>query len=130
MIEEFDIKTCKRNELVDINNKIKKIIKGSEVEEGVCLIYCPHTTAGITINEGDDPAVKDDILNKLNELVPESEEYKHHEGNSDAHIKSSIVGASESVIIKNNELVLGIWQKIFFAEFDGPRNRKVIVEIK
>ena len=129
MLGEFDINTSERNELIDITDKVQKIVKESSVKEGVCVVYCPHTTAGVTINEGADPDVKADILAKLSEIVPEDGGYKHAEGNSDAHIKSSLVGASSTVLIKDNGLILGRWQAVYFAEFDGPRKRKVIVKI-
>ncbi|MBD3354723.1 YjbQ family protein [Candidatus Woesearchaeota archaeon] len=129
MIKEFKVKTNKKNELRDISKEIISAVEESGVDSGCCAVYCPHTTAGITINEGADPAVKEDVINYLNKLIPESREYKHSEGNSDAHIKSSVVGASEIIIIKDKKLVLGTWQKIFFAEFDGPRERKIIIKV-
>ncbi len=129
MIKEFKVKTTKKNELIDISSEIVSAVKESNVDSGYCVVYCPHTTAGITINEGADPGVREDLLSHLEKLVPESKEYKHSEGNSDAHIKSSIIGTSEINIIKDNNIVLGTWQKIFFAEFDGPRKRKIIVNV-
>jgi len=129
MIWELNINTKKRNELVDITNKIESVVKEAKVKEGICIVYCPHTTAAITINEGADPDVKEDILEQLSKMVPEEGSYKHSEGNSDAHIKSSLVGASETIIIKEGKLMLGRWQSIYFAEFDGPRKREVIVKI-
>lgn len=126
MIKEFSIKTNARNELVDITGKVEELV--SDVKEGVVIVFCPHTTAAITINEGADPDVKRDILWKLSKLIPKDEDYEHSEGNSDSHIKSSLVGCSESVIVKDGKLVLGTWQSIYFCEFDGPRNRKVIVK--
>ncbi len=117
------IKTTKKNELVDITSKVEEIISKSSLGKGFCILYCPHTTAGIIINEGADPSVKEDILNKLSELVPESPDYKHAEGNSDSHIKSSLVGISKIIPFESGKLSLGTWQSIFFAEFDGPRNR-------
>lgn len=127
MIKEISLNTSSRNELVDITNKIEELV--SDVKEGIVTVFCPHTTAAITINEGADPDVKKDILWKLSQLIPKDEDYKHSEGNSDAHIKSSLIGCSESVIVKDGKLVLGTWQSIYFCEFDGPRNRKVIVNI-
>ncbi len=129
MLKQIPIKSTKRNELIDITNAVEKIIKESKVKEGICIVYAPHTTAAVTINENADPSVKADILGKLSELVPENAGYSHTEGNADAHIKSSLVGCSEIILIKNNELVLGTWQGIMFAEFDGPRNRRVFVKI-
>jgi secondary thiamine-phosphate synthase enzyme len=127
VIKEISLNTSSRNELVDITNKIEELV--SDVKEGIVTVFCPHTTAAITINEGADPDVKKDILWKLSQLIPKDEDYKHSEGNSDAHIKSSLIGCSESVIVKDGKLVLGTWQSIYFCEFDGPRNRKVIVNI-
>jgi len=108
---------------------VQEAVKNASVEKGVCLVFCPHTTAAITINESADPAVCQDIVNYLNKLVPASRSYLHAEGNSDSHIKSSLVGASEKLIIEGGRLVLGTWQAIYFCEFDGPRSRKVYVEI-
>jgi len=129
MIKEISLNTSKRNELIDITKKITNIVNQSKVKQGVCIVYCPHTTAAITINESADPAVQRDILVNLSKLIPEKGNYQHSEGNSDSHIKSSIIGASETLIIKNNNLILGTWQSIYFAEFDGPRQRKVIIKI-
>ena len=129
MIGEFEVNTGKRNELVDITKKVEQVVDKSKVKEGLCVVYCQHTTAGITINEGADPDVKDDLLMQFSKIAPEGEGYKHSEGNSDSHIKSSIIGASEVIVIEKGKLVLGRWQSIFFAEFDGPRNRKVIVKV-
>ncbi len=126
MIKELSVKTNSRNELVDITSEIEKLV--NEIEEGVCFIFVPHTTAAVTINENADPDVKSDILKKLSDLIPEHDDYRHSEGNSDAHLKSSLMGFSETVIIKNGSLVLGTWQSIYFCEFDGPRNRKIIIK--
>jgi secondary thiamine-phosphate synthase enzyme len=101
----------------------------SGAESGVCHIYVPHTTAGVTINEGADPSVARDILSTLNKLVPHVANYKHMEGNSDAHIKTSLIGSSETVIIEGGRLLLGTWQAIFFCEFDGARHRRVMVKV-
>lgn len=125
MIKEFSIKTNKRNEFLDITSQVEEAVK--DVKEGTAIVYIPHTTAAVTINENADPDVKSDILKKLSRLIPESDNYQHAEGNSDAHVKASLVGTSEIVIIKNGKLVLGTWQGIFFCEFDGPRTRKFIV---
>ena len=129
MIKEISISTSNRNELVDITGKVSDIVKQSKIKEGICIVYCPHTTAAITINESADPAVQRDILVNLSKLIPENGDYQHSEGNSDSHIKSSIIGASETLIIKDNSLILGTWQNIYFAEFDGPRQRKVIIKV-
>ncbi len=123
------IKTRKRVEAVDITDSVLNFVKDSNVKDGIIFLYVPHTTAGITINENADPSVIDDILNKLNEIVPKIGNYKHIEGNSDSHIKSSIVGVSKNLIIEDGKVILGTWQGIFFLEFDGPRERKVILKI-
>lgn len=123
------IKTRKRVEAIDITDSVLNFVKDSNVKDGILFLYVPHTTAGITINENADPSVIDDILNKLNEIVPKIGNYKHIEGNSDSHIKSSIVGVSKNLIIEDGKVILGTWQGIFFLEFDGPRERKVILKI-
>ena len=124
-----NVKTDSRIDMVDITSSIQKEISNSGVKEGVCIIYVPHTTAGITINEGADPAVCNDIMAKLNELVPPNAGYRHGEGNADSHIKASLIGSSVSVLVENGGLVLGTWQKIFFCEFDGPRSRRVYLKV-
>jgi len=130
IFEELRVKTPKREVLINISNEISKIVKKSNVKEGVCRIFVPHTTAGVTINENADPAVMKDIINYLNKLIPQRSEFSHMEGNSDAHIKSSLTGPSLDIIIHNGKLVLGTWQGIMFAEYDGPRHRKVYVQIQ
>lgn len=132
--EELRVKTSSREILIDISNDIQNVVRNSKVEEGVCRIFIPHTTAGITINENADPSVMKDIINYLNRLIPIGGglgySFKHREGNSDAHIKSSIIGPSLDVLIHNNGLMLGTWQGCFLAEFDGPRERKVYIQIQ
>lgn len=123
------VKSKKQTELIDITSKIQDIIKPIDIAEGVCMLYVPHTTAAITINESADPSVKKDILMILNDVIPWKASYRHLEGNSPAHIKSTLVGASELIAIENGRLVLGTWQGIFFCEFDGPRTRKVHVRL-
>jgi len=123
------VKSRTRTELIDITSKIQDMIMSAGIGQGLCMLYVPHTTAAITINESADPSVKDDILMIINRIIPWEAEYRHREGNSPAHIKSTIVGASELIAIDNNRLVLGTWQGIFFCEFDGPRTRKVQVRI-
>jgi len=125
----INVKTDSRIDMVDITSSIQKDISKSGVKEGVCIIYVPHTTAGITINEGADPAVYKDIMVKLNEMVPPNAGYRHGEGNADSHIKASLIGSSVSVLVENGGLVLGTWQKIFFCEFDGPRSRRVYLKV-
>ena len=123
------VKTQAKTELIDITSKISQLVQQSDIEKGICMLYVPHTTAAVTINESADPSVKSDILMILNQIVPWEAKYRHMEGNSPAHVKSSMVGASELVAIENRSLVLGTWQGIFFCEFDGPRTRKVHVRI-
>ena len=125
----LSVKTRKRTEFVDITSDINQLIQKSETDQGLCMIYVPHTTAAVTINESADPSVKSDILMVLNQIIPWEANYRHLEGNSPAHIKSTLVGSSELIAIENGRLVLGTWQGIFFCEFDGPRTRKVNVRI-
>lgn len=129
MIKNINVKTGSRTEFIDITSGIQEIVDESGVTNGVCYIYVPHTTAAVTINEGADPSVVTDIVSTLNKLIPHSANYLHMEGNSDAHIKTSLVGSSETVIIEGGKLLLGTWQAIFFCEFDGARHRRVTVKI-
>lgn len=131
MLKEIKLKTLKKQEIIGITSKVKEIVKASKVKEGICLVYVAHTTAGILINENDDPNVYNDIIDKFEELIPSKGKYKHNciDNNAHSHIKASLIGASETTIIQNNELVLGRWQGIFFAEFDGPRERTIFVKI-
>lgn len=122
------VKTRARTEMLDITADIQQEISRLGLQEGGCVVYVPHTTAGITINEGADPAVCQDIIHKLNELVPPDGGYRHMEGNADSHIKASLMGSSVNVLVEEGRLVLGTWQKIFFCEFDGPRSRQVYVK--
>ena len=128
MLKEIPIKTSVRNELIDITSEVQSVVSESKLENGLCIVYCPHTTAGITVNENADPDVKKDLLLALEKIVPDVE-FKHSEGNSDSHLKSSLIGTEKSFIIENNKLVLGTWQSIMFFEADGPRKRKVHVKI-
>jgi secondary thiamine-phosphate synthase enzyme len=126
----LNVTTGTRNEFIDITEKIQQVVSSAGgIESGYCMLFVPHTTAGITINESADPSVKSDILTTLNALIPWEAGYRHLEGNSAAHVKSTLVGVSQLVAIENNRLVLGTWQGIFFCEFDGPRNRKVHVHL-
>jgi secondary thiamine-phosphate synthase enzyme len=129
MLKTLSVKTSSQTEMVDVTGQVQKELSASGIEEGRLTLYVPHTTAGVTINEGADPAVKADILMVLNQVVPWKANYKHMEGNSPAHVKASLVGSSETVIISGGRLILGTWQKIFFCEFDGPRNRKLHLQI-
>jgi secondary thiamine-phosphate synthase enzyme len=122
------VHTGTRTELVDITSEIQQEVSKTGVESGTCVVYVPHTTAGVTVNEGADPAVCHDILRKLNQLVPAGAGYLHLEGNADSHIKASLMGSSATLLVERGRLVLGTWQKIFFCEFDGPRDRKVYVK--
>lgn len=123
------IKTSKRTELKDVTGEIESLVRESRCADGVCHLYVPHTTAGILINEGDDPAVARDIEATLDRLIPHHGDYKHAEGNSDSHIKTALVKSSETIWIENGRLALGRWQAIFLAEFDGPRTRELRVKI-
>ena len=125
----LDVQSQSKEEFIDITDKAKDFVASSGVRDGLCLIYIPHTTAAVTINENADPSVKRDIISTLKKIVPDSLPYCHLEGNSPAHIKASLVGPSASLIIENGELALGTWQGIFFCEFDGPRRRKVYIRV-
>jgi secondary thiamine-phosphate synthase enzyme len=129
--ESFGVSSRKRCEMIDITGEIAGFVRDCGIGAGDVVVYCPHTTAGITINENADPSVVHDLLLTLEELMPQSRRgYRHGEGNSDSHAKSSLVGCSEQILIKDGRLVLGTWQAIYFCEFDGPRSRKVIVQIR
>ncbi len=117
--------------MIDITDRVQSIVSESGISDGDVIVFCPHTTAAITINENADPSVQHDILLTLEELLPRHRAgYRHSEGNSDAHCKSSLVGCSEQIIIHNGDLQLGTWQAVFFCEFDGPRSRSVIVQVR
>ena len=126
---EIRVSTSSHTELVDITTDVQRAVSESGVEDGTCHIYVPHTTAGVTINENADPSVREDILMELNRVIPLQDNYKHLEGNSAAHIKASIVGSSETILVERGRLVLGTWQGIFFCEFDGPRSRRVLTKV-
>lgn len=128
MVFEYSLTTPKEN-LINITSKVREAVKKSGVENGICVVYCPHTTAAITINENTDSDVIKDVLMGLGNAFPNIKEYKHMEGNSFAHIKSSCVGASETIIVENGQLKLGVWQSIYFCEFDGPRQREFYVKV-
>ena len=128
-MREIKVVTRKRNEMVDITRDIQDIVTDEKIQNGIAVVYVPHTTAGVTTNEGADPSVQRDIIATLKKIIPESGDYHHMEGNSDAHIKASIIGSSVTVIIENSRLILGTWQHIFFFEGDGPRTRRVYIEI-
>ena len=129
MIKYINVKSRARNEFIDITDKVQEIIKEEGIASGICYIYAPHTTAGITINEGADTSVQRDIQTYLSRLIPLEGDYLHREGNADAHIKSTLVGVSQAVFIDEGKLLLGTWQAIYFCEFDGPRHRRVAISI-
>jgi secondary thiamine-phosphate synthase enzyme len=128
-VREFSVKTGRRIEMIDITDTVSSAVHEAGIDRGIVVVFVPHTTAAVTINENADPDVPVDILGKLAELAPERGAWRHVEGNSDAHVKSTLVGASQTVIVEGGRLVLGTWQSIFFCEFDGPRNRKVYVTV-
>jgi secondary thiamine-phosphate synthase enzyme len=129
MLKEIAIQTNTQTQIIDITAQIQKVVRESGISEGLCCVFIPHTTAGITINENADPSVKHDIIMELNKVIPLNDHYRHSEGNSAAHIKASIIGSSVNVPVENNNLLLGTWQGICFCEFDGPRQRNVYVKI-
>ncbi len=128
-MEKITVHSTDQTEVIDITRKVQTIVDESGVKNGLCLIFVPHTTAAVTINENADPDVKSDILKEINKVIPFSDSYRHMEGNSAAHIKASLFGSSETVIIQNGNFQLGTWQGIFFCEFDGPRMRQIWVSL-
>lgn len=129
MLKEITIQTNTQTEILDITAQVQNAVDESGIREGLCCVFVPHTTAGVTINENADPSVKQDIVMELNKVIPFNDNYSHSEGNSAAHIKASIIGSSVNIPLKNNNLLLGTWQGICFCEFDGPRTRKFYVKI-
>jgi len=129
MLKEITISSDKKRQFIDITEQILSFIHKNRVKDGICFVYTPHTTAAITINENADPSVSKDILNGLQKIAPTFDNYSHAEGNSDAHIQSTIVGTSQCFFIENFQPKLGTWQGIFFCEFDGPRKRKILIKI-
>ena len=129
MVHRVSIRTNSRVDFQDITPQIQGVVRDSGVESGTCHVFVPHTTAGITLNEHADPSVADDIAAQLESMVPAHSKYRHMEGNAPAHIKASLAGDSETLLIEDGRLILGTWQGIFFCEFDGPRNRTVLVKI-
>lgn len=127
-MEKILVSTRKRNDFIEITDKIQEILKKRNIKDGICFLYVPHTTCGLTINENADISVRRDIIEKLSQLIPENNNYFHTEGNSDSHIKSSIIGHSLTIFIEDGNLELGTWQGIFLCEFDGPRTRQVWVK--
>lgn len=124
---KFTVRTDTRCEMIDITDKIETLVRESGLRDGICHVFVPHTTAALTINENADPDVPRDILDSLDRVVPLSNRYRHAEGNAAAHVKASLLGASQTVFVENGRLVLGTWQSLFFCEFDGPRTREVLV---
>jgi len=130
LIHTFTLQTAKRDQMIDITNRVNEAMQRESIKEGIAIVYCPHTTAGITINENADPDVVHDMLMRLDEVYPwEHPKYRHAEGNSASHLKASTMGPSQSIFITQGKLVLGTWQGIYFCEFDGPRNRTFMVKI-
>jgi secondary thiamine-phosphate synthase enzyme len=128
-MEKFTVHSVDRTSIIDITQQIQLIVKESGIKDGICYVFIPHTTAGVTINENADPDVKSDMLMEINKVIPFNDSYRHTEGNSAAHIKASLFGNSETIFLKEGRLQLGTWQGIFFCEFDGPRTRKVWVNL-
>lgn len=128
-MERISIKTHSRQELLDITEKLQESAAKTKIKDGVCFIFCPHTTAGLTINENADPSVKKDMVSALNKIIPAEANYEHAEGNSDAHVKSSLFGSSLTIFVEHGLLLLGTWQGIYFCESDGPRTREVWVKV-
>ena len=129
MIKKISVRTIKHEQLIDITSEIRQFVKESNILEGKVTVFIPHTTAAVTINENADPDVQHDLIIALNKISPDLSEFKHMEGNSDAHTKSSLVGCSQDIIINEGKLLLGTWQGIYFCEFDGPRARTAIIRI-
>ncbi len=129
-MDTFEVRTRERNQFVEITDQVRRAVERSGVRRGLCVVYCPHTTAAITINENADPDVVHDMLAWLNRAIPQQQaDFRHAEGNSDSHIKASLVGSSATLLIDAGDLVLGRWQGVYFCEFDGPRTRKVHIKI-
>jgi len=128
-MKTINVSTAKRVDLIDITSQVQKVVSETKVASGIVTVYVPHTTCGITINEGADPDVVRDVKYQLEKLIPYQQGYHHMEGNADSHIKTCLVGSSENIIIENGQLVLGTWQSIFLCDFDGPRTRKVYVKL-
>ena len=129
MLRRLSVKTRSRVEFQNVTRAVQEVVDSSGVENGICYLFVPHTTAAVTLNEQADPSVVEDIIEQLDAMVPQHSGYRHSEGNSPAHIKSSILGTSQMVLVEDRRLVLGTWQGIFFCEFDGPRSRSLLVKI-
>ncbi len=129
MIKVIEVRSSKRQQMIDVTSQIQKAVKDSAVQNGIVILYIPHTTAAVTINENADPTVTIDLLFSLEKISPIYKEFSHLEGNSDAHVKSSLIGCEQQLIIENGKIILGTWQGIYFCEFDGPRNRKLYIKV-
>jgi secondary thiamine-phosphate synthase enzyme len=129
MLQKFTINTKSKVEFQDITGTVRDAVNSAKLQNGVCYVFVPHTTAGVTINEHADPSVVRDIAERLDALIPQHDNYRHTEGNSPAHIKASILGNSETLLVEEGKLVLGTWQGVFFCEFDGPRNRTLLIKL-
>jgi secondary thiamine-phosphate synthase enzyme len=128
-MDKITVKTQKKNDLIDITSEVKGIVESLNIQDGICVVFCPHTTSSITINEAFDPSVKGDIIFSFNKISPNYKEFRHTEGNSDAHVKSSVMGSSINLIINKGKIMLGQWQGIYFTEFDGPRTREIWIQV-
>jgi len=128
-MHQIDLKTVARFAMIDITGRVRDLLRKTGFRNGACIVYVPHTTAGVMVNENADPDVPADILSSLDRLVPLNDRYRHREGNAAAHVKSALVGVSQTVPVEEGDLVLGTWQALFFCEFDGPRTRKVLVKL-
>jgi len=128
-IKQLTVKTGARSDMIDITGMIRSVVRESNIQNGFCYVFIPHTTAAVTINENADPDVPRDMLMALDKVIPWHDQYRHQEGNAAAHVKSSLVGASVVVLIEDGTLILGTWQSVFFCEFDGPRTREVLVKV-
>ncbi len=129
MLTELILETQNKTELLDITRRVQEIMSNQEMTDGVCHLFVPHTTAGLTLNENWDPDVRADILSTLNDVIPAKDDYRHSEGNAPAHIKATLTGSSSTLLVEDGELRLGTWQGVYLAEFDGPRQRQVLVKI-
>ncbi len=129
-LKEFTVRTASHSQFINIDHQVQQILNESGISDGICVVFVPHTTAAVTINENADPDVSRDIIDELNKVIPWVDNYSHNEGNSAAHIKASLIGSSVTIVVEKGRLVLGTWQSIFFCEFDGPRTRRVIVKIQ
>jgi len=128
-MKRLRVKTTSRIEMIDVTSEVQRLVSEEGINEGICLVYCPHTTAGVVINEHADPSVAEDIASALTEQYPHRRAWRHLEGNADAHVKSAVVGISAMIPITGGRLALGTWQGIFFCEFDGPRSRELYIQI-